>query len=82
MGPYNLVEPLARLIDQPEKGREFTIEVGQTIAYVMVVSKGITPLVQISTFNEDIWEWRQQSTELNTWEGFRTFSTYHIYNRG
>ena len=54
MGPYNPVEPLARLINQLKKGIQFTRELGQMIAYVMIVLKGITPLVQTETFNEDI----------------------------
>ena len=36
MGPYNPAEPLTPLINQLEKGREFTREGGQMIAYVMI----------------------------------------------
>ena len=82
MGPYNPAEPLARLINQLEKGRYFTREGGKMIAYVIMMLKGITPLVQTDTFNEDIWEWCQQYTELKTWEGFKTlFQRVHREQR-
>ena len=55
MRPYKTVETLARLIEQIEKWRELKIEGGKTIAYVMIMLKGITPLVQTATFNKDIW---------------------------
>ena len=42
METYDLTEPLARLIKQLEKGREFTRELRQTIYDAMVVSKEIT----------------------------------------
>ena len=38
-----------------------------------MVSKGITLLVHTYTFNEDIKEWRRQTTDLNTWATFKTF---------
>ena len=44
MGPYNPAEPLAQLIKQLEKGREFVRAGGQTISNDMMVSKGITLL--------------------------------------
>ena len=48
MGPYNPAEPLARLINQLKKVREFTREGGQMITYLMMTLKGITPLVLIN----------------------------------
>ena len=51
MGPYDPAEPLARLIEQLEKGREFARAGGQTIAAAMVVSEGITLLAQTAIFN-------------------------------
>ena len=56
MGTYNPVEPLARLIEKLEKGREFAREGGQTIADTMMVSKGITILSHMNMLNEDIRE--------------------------
>ena len=47
IGPYNPAEPLARLIEQLEKGREFARSGGQTIYDAMMISKGITLLEQI-----------------------------------
>ena len=44
MGPYNPAEPLDLLIEQLEKGREFTRSGGQTISDAMMMSKGITLL--------------------------------------
>ena len=41
MGPYNPTEPLAQLIEQLEKGREFARSGGQTIADAIIMSKGI-----------------------------------------
>ena len=38
----------------------------KTIFDEIMASKGITLLAQTDTFNEDIIEWRQQTTNLNT----------------
>ena len=54
MGPYDPVEPLARLIKHFENGKEFGHAGGQTIANAMMVSKGITLLSQTSTLNKYI----------------------------
>ena len=67
MGPYDPAEPLARLIQQLEKGREFARAGGQTISDAMMMSKGITLLAQTRLFNDDIRDWRRQSTDLKTW---------------
>ena len=39
----------------------------------IMVSKVITLLSQISIFNKDIREWRQQTTNLKIWYAFNTF---------
>ena len=54
MGPYDPIEPLARIIEQLEKGREFSRSGGQTIYDAMMMSKGITLLEQTIIFNDDI----------------------------
>ena len=82
VGPYEPTEPLARLIDQLEKEREFARAGGQKIADAMMVSKGITLLVWTSTFNEEIKEWIRKTTDLKTWAGFKTYLHNIIYNRG
>ena len=46
MGPYDPAEPLAQLIDQLEKGREFARSGGQTISETVMMSKVITLLAQ------------------------------------
>ena len=48
------------------EGRRFPIDV--------MVSKGITLLEQMETFNNDIREWRRKSIRLKTWETFGFFS--------
>ena len=48
--PYKPAEPLARIIEQLEKGREFAQSGGQMISDVMMVSKGITLLAQMGGF--------------------------------
>ena len=58
MGPYDPTEPLARLIDQLEMGRDFSRAGGQTIVDAMMVSKGITLLTQTDTLNKAIHKWR------------------------
>ena len=66
MGPYDPAEPLARLIEKLGTGREFTCAGGKMIPDAMVVSKGIALFAYKATFNEDIIEWRRQTTNLNT----------------
>ena len=39
MGPYNPVEPLAQIIEELEKGREFAREGGQKLSDAMLMSK-------------------------------------------
>ena len=46
MGPYDPAEPLAQLIEQLDKGREFARAGGQTISDAMMMSKVITLLAQ------------------------------------
>ena len=67
MGPYDPAEPLAQLIKQSETGIEYARSGGQTISDAMIVSKGITLLAQTGIFNDDIREWRRQSSDLKTW---------------
>ena len=54
MGMYNPLEPLACLIYNLEKGREFARVGGETIADKIMVPKGITLLVQTAIFNDVI----------------------------
>ena len=82
MGPYDPTEPLARLIKKLEKGREFSCVGGQMIDNSVMVSTVITNLSQTATFNKYIQEWRRKTTNLNTWAGFKTFSTNTIVNKG
>ena len=44
IGPYDPTEPLDRMIEQLEKGREFAQVVGQKISDAMMTNKGITLL--------------------------------------
>ena len=67
MGPYNPAEPLAQLIKQLKKGREFSGSGGQKISDAMNMSKDITLLEQTGIFNDDIRDWRRKSSDLNTW---------------
>ena len=71
MGPYNPAEPLARLIEQLERGREFKRAEGQKISDAMMMSKGITFLGQTGIFNNDIQEWRRQYSDLKTWVKYK-----------
>ena len=54
MGPYYPAEPLARIIEQLEKGREFARAGGQTIPDSMMMSKIFTLLAQTGIFNDNI----------------------------
>ena len=74
MGPYDPAEPLARIIEQLEKGREFSRAGGQTISDAMMMSKGITLLAQTGIFNDDIRESRRKSAYLKTWAKYKLFS--------
>ena len=71
MGPYDPAEPIARLIEQLEKGREFTSAGVQTISDAIMMSKVITLLAQTVIFNDDIREWRRKSTDLKTWVKYK-----------
>ena len=73
MGPYDLTEPLALLIEQLEKGRELSHAGRNKITNNMMVYLGITLWAQSYTFNEDIQEWRRQITDLKTWAESKTF---------
>ena len=58
MGPYDPAETLVQIIEQLEKGREFSIAGCQTISDAMMMSKVIALLAQTGIFNDDIREWR------------------------
>ena len=73
MGPYDPAEPLSRLIEKLEKGREFARSVWQTISDAMMVSEGITLLVQTTVFNDNIREWRRRNTNQKTWAHNKLF---------
>ena len=78
MGLYETMELLSQLIDQLEKELEFSHTGGQKISDMIMVSKGIKMLSYKFTFNKEIQERRQKSTDLNTWAGFNNFSyRYH-----
>ena len=64
MGPYDPAEPLDQLIEQLKKGREFAREGDQKISNAMMMSKGITILAHAGVFNNNIREWRRQSSNL------------------
>ena len=67
MGPYNTAEPLDRIIEQLEKGRQFVRAGGHTIYDTMGMSKRITLFAQRGIFNDDIREWIRKSSNLKTW---------------
>ena len=73
MGTYEPAEPLARLIKNLEKGRDFSRAGGQTIDNAIMVSTGITLLEQTTMFNEDIREWIRQTTDLKIWANYKKF---------
>ena len=54
MGPYDPTENLAQLIEQLKKVRELVRAGGNTIFNSIMVSKGISLLVQIATSKKDI----------------------------
>ena len=54
MGPYDPAEPLVRLIEHSEKGREFAGAGDQIISNAMMMSKLITLLAPMLIFNDDI----------------------------
>ena len=74
MGPYDPAETLAQLIKQLERGREFAQAGGQTISDAMMMSKGITLLLQTGIFNDNIREWRRQTTNHKAWAKYKLFS--------
>ena len=61
------------MIEKLERGREFVYSGGQVIANAVEISKGITLLAHTATFNKNILEWRQQSTNLNKCSRFNIF---------
>ena len=63
IGPYDPAEPLAQFIEKLEKGREFAQSGGQAISDAMMMSKWITLLAQTGIFNDNIREWRRQTTD-------------------
>ena len=73
MGTYDPAEPLYRLIEKSEKGREFAQACGQMIAEKKMVSKGITLMAHMAIFNEVIREWQRQATKQKTWAKFKIF---------
>ena len=58
MGTYDPAEPLARLIEQLEKGGKSAKEGFQTISDATMLSKGNTLMAQTGIFNGDIIEKR------------------------
>ena len=74
MERYDPVESLARLIENLENSREFARSGGKTISDEIMVSKCITLLTQMSTFNKDIRQYRQQTLNLKTCLTFNLFS--------
>ena len=62
MDPYDSPETPTCMIEQLEKGREFSCAGGLMIYDKIMVSKGIIFLAQTSKFNKDIIEWRWQTT--------------------
>ena len=81
MGPYDPAEPLARLIEHSEKGREFAGAGGQTISDTMMMKKLITLLAQMGIFNDEIIEWRRKSTDLKTWAKYIFFFNEHTESK-
>ena len=75
MGPYDPAEPLARIIEQLEKGRELLRSGGQKISDDMMMSRGITLLAQMGVFNNNIRVWRRQSADLKTWAKYKLVFT-------
>ena len=78
MGPYDPTEPLARLIEQLEKGREFAREGGRAISNAMMMSKVITLLVQtgilmiISESGDDNLPTSKRGRNINCFSSERT----------
>ena len=73
MGPYNPVEPIARLIKQSENGRELPQTGGQTLSELVMVFKGIIILARTAMFKDYIRDWRRQTTDQKTWTNHKTF---------
>ena len=44
----------------------------------MMESKGITLLAQTEVFNENIRDWRRQTSDQKTWAHYKCFYTEHI----
>ena len=72
MKPYDPAELLARLIEKLEKGRKFALAGGQMITDTIMVSKMTTLLVQMAIFNKYIRELIRQTTDLKTWDNYKT----------
>ena len=73
MVPYNPEEPLSQLIEQLENRKEFARAGDQKISDAIMVSKGITLLAQMGISDDDIQEWRRQSTDLKMWTKYEFF---------
>ena len=80
MGPYDLAEPLSRLIKLLVKGIEFPCSGGQTISDVMMMSKGNPLLAQTAMFNDYIRYWILQTTDFKTRGNYKTFFRRAHYN--
>ena len=79
---YDPMEPFAWLIEQLEKGREIAQSGVHTIYDTMMTSKGINLLAQTGIFNDEIREWRRQTTEQKTWAKYKLFfRRYHQEQR-
>ena len=73
MEPYDPAEPIVLLTNKLEKGREYVHAGGKKIYDAVMMYKGITLLEQAYIFNNNIREWRRQTTNLKTWDTFKTF---------
>ena len=54
MGPYEPAVPLSHVIEELEKGRDFSHAGGKTVSNVVIVFNRIPLLAQTATFNKDI----------------------------
>ena len=79
MGTYDLAEPLYRLIEKLEKGRELEKSGGQTIVDAMMVSKGNILLAHTSMSKKNTRKWRRQTNDQKTWAHLKIF--FHQTNR-
>jgi hypothetical protein len=72
MKPYDPETPLANLVDQLQRGRNFANIGDQGLTDGMLISKGITLLSNTAVFNDDIKDWNRQDSKDKTWANFKT----------